>query len=128
MAIPYFKKDTTYVYFDKGMIVSYPIDYERPQSVGRAENLKIKCYDHGLAGASKRIWRLKVYMNESASSSHKFSDWLAFVTSTIIYAKYQFWYFDKDWTGTTVRLVEWSEKIISKTEHEVNIVIEEDYA
>lgn len=130
MAVPYFTNTgfSVYVYFKNAMIIPYPVDYERPQSIGRAEDLKIKCYDHGLGGTHKRTWRLKAYMSESASSNYKFSNWLAFVTSTIIYAKYKFWYYDKDGIGSVVRLVEWSEKIISKTEHEVNIVIEEDYA
>jgi len=128
MAIPYFLKTATYIYFDNGMIVSYPIDYEKPQSVGRAENLKLKVYDHSLEGTYKRTWRLKAIMDNNAVANHKFSDWLAFVTLTIVYAKYQFSYYDKGGTAYTVRLVDWSEKIIDETNHEVNIVIEEDYA
>lgn len=128
MAIPYLNKGSTYVYFDKGMSVPYPVNYERSQSVGRAENLKIKVYDHSLAGTHKRLWKLKAPMDNDAAANHKFSDLLNFITSTVVYSKYQCTYADAEGNTYTVRVISFGESLRFKGQHEVLLILEEDYA
>jgi len=127
MAVPYFKSGSTYVYFDYGMLVPYPVSPERPQSIGKAENGKLKVYDHSLAGTYKRTWKLKAIMDESLAANHKFSDLVAFINTTIVWAKTQFSYCDKNGTVYTVRFMDWLYDIEDNSNFKVTIVIEEDY-
>lgn len=127
MAIPYFVKSGDYVYFRNGMMVPYPLNYDRPQSIGRTEDGFIKVYDHSLGGTYKRTWRVKAIMDNGDSANYKFSDLLAFITSTIVHAKYQFSYYDKDGTVHTVRLMGWSNRIKHSGIWEVTLILEEDY-
>lgn len=127
MAKPYFVSGSDYVYFDYGMLVPYPVAPERPQSIGKAENGKMKVYDHSLAGTYKRTWKLKAIMNDSLAPDHKFSDLVSFITSTVVYAKTMFSYYDKNGTNHYVRLLDWSYNIINSKNYEVTMVVEEDY-
>lgn len=128
MAAPYFKKDSTYVYFDNGMIVPYLITPDRPQAVGKAEDGTLKVYDHSLAGSYKRTWKLKARMNNSATSNRKFSDFWSFMETTVVHAKYQFSYYDKDGNNYTVRALKYSYRTICSGLWEIIITLEEDYA
>lgn len=127
MAIPYFVKSGDYVYFRNGMMIPYPLNYEHPQSIGRAEDSSLKVYDHSLGGIYKRIWRVKAIMDNDDSANYRFSDLLAFITSTIVHAKYQFSYYDKAGSAHTVRLIGWSNKIKDSSMWEVILILEEDY-
>lgn len=127
MAVPYFIYSATTVYFDNGMVIPYPISYSRNQSIGRAENKKIKVYDHGMGGTYKRSWNVKAEMDNSASSNHKFSDWIAFLTSTVIHAKYKFTFYDADGASATVRIIDNAVRKLRCGVWEVSIELEEDY-
>lgn len=128
MNTPYFAKDSDYFYFEHGPLLPVPVAYDRPQSVGRTEDGKIKVYDHSLAGTHKRTWTLKALVRDDADQDFAFSDLLDFITSTIVYTKYQFSYYDENGDSYTVRLLSWAEKILKSGLHEVVLILEEDYA
>lgn len=128
MAAPYFKYSSTYIYFDNGMIVPYQVTPDRPQAVGRAEDGTLKVYDHSLAGSYKRTWKLKARMDNGAASNHKFSDFISFMETTIVHAKYQFSYYDKDGNSYTVRALQYLYRTIRSGLWEITVTIEEDYA
>lgn len=131
MATAYFKKDSTHVYFDHGMLVPHVIMPDRSQSKGEAEDGKLKVYDHSLAGSYKRTWKFKAVMKNDADTDHKFSDFISFMETTVVHAKYQFSYYDNDGNNYTVRAIgspPYSYKTIRSDLWQVTIMLEEDYA
>lgn len=128
MAIPYFKYSTTYCYFDNGVEVPYTIDYGRYQSVERTENGSIKVYDHSMGGTYKRTWVIAAVMDNSASSAHKFTDFISFLVTTVGFAKLPFSYYDTAGSNYTVRIVGKPQiRQIKYALWHVQVTIEEDY-
>lgn len=131
MAVAYFIKSGTpsvSVYFEHGMLPSVPVTPYRPQSIGVAEDQKIKVYDHAMAGTYKRKWKLKAVMTNTADTNWRFSDFITFVESVVVQSKYKFVYHDNDDNAFTVRLMNYSYEIIQAGTWEVTINLEEDYS
>lgn len=128
MATPYFWWVSAYVYFRHGVLTPCPVTPERPQSIGRAENQKLKVYDHSMAGSYKRKWKLKAFMTNTDSTNYKFSDLVTFIESTVVWAKKAFTFYDNAGNSYVVRLLNYSYEAITTNEYDVTITLEEDYS
>lgn len=117
------------VYLEHGPLVPYPIAYEPSESVGRAEDGRLKVYKHPLAGDRKRIWRIKCIIDDSGASGYKWRDLEYFYTKVVEGAKRQCVFVDANSVQHLVRIIDFAPKAIGlNNRHEVTMILEEDYA
>jgi len=117
------------VYLEHGPLVPYPIAYTPSESVGRAEDRKLKVYKHPLAGDRKRIFRIKCIIDDSGSSGYKWRDLEYFYTKVVEGAKRRCIFVDANSVQYLVRIIDFSPKAIGlNNRHEVTMILEEDYS
>lgn len=120
---------TSVVYLEHGPLVPYRIAYEPAESVGRAEDGRIKVYKHPLAGDKKRIWRIKCIIDNSGSSGYKWRDLEYFYTKVVEGAKHRCVFVDANSVQYLVRIIDFAPRAIGlNNRHEVTMILEEDYA
>lgn len=117
------------VYLQHGAILPYPIDYDLSESVGRAEDGRLKVYKHPLAGDRKRIWRIKCVMDNSASSGYKWRDLEYFYSKVVEGAKQRCVFVDANSVQYVVRITGFAPRAIGlNNRHEITMILEEDYS
>jgi len=120
---------TSVVYLEHGPLVPYPIAYNPSESVGRAEDRKLKVYKHPLAGDRKRLWRIKCIIDNSGSSGYRWRDLEYFYTKVVEGAKRPCVFVDANSVQYLVRIIDFAPKAIGlNNRHEVTMILEEDYS
>lgn len=120
---------STEVYLEHGPLVPYPIAYAPSESVGRAEDGRVKVYKHPLAGDRKRVWRIKCIIDNSGSSGYKWRDLEYFYNKVVEGAKRRCVFVDANSVQYLVRIIDFAPRAIGlNNRHEVTMILEEDYA
>jgi hypothetical protein len=116
------------VYLRQSPIPPYPHSPEIPASISRTEDLKIKVYEHGLAGDKKRTFIVTAYMKIVDYEGYRWLDLENFYHETIHGAKEQFTFCDGVHVYT-VRMMDFGSPQ-QETDNLINIrmTLEEDYA
>ena len=119
---------TSIVYLEHGPLVPYRIAHEPAESIGRAEDGRLKVYKHPLAGDRKRIFRIKCIIDDSGSSGYKWRDLEYFYTKVVEGAKRQCVFVDANSVQYLVRIIDFAPRAIGlNNRHEVTMILEEDY-
>jgi len=119
---------TSVVYLKYAAIIPYPIMHESSENINRSADKRIKVYGHSLAGDRKRIWQIKCNINNSESSGYKWRDLEYFYWKVVEGAKRRCVFVDANSIQYLVRIIGFAPRIIgAENEHEVTMILEEDY-
>jgi len=125
---PFFDYESTTVYLRKTPIPPYPVSPEIPATISRTEDLKIKVYEHGLAGDKKRTIVLTAYMKIVDDVGYRWLDLESFYHETIHGARERFTFSDGVHVYT-VRMTDFgSPQQETSNIMKIRMVLEEDYA